>query len=185
MAIWARGSSIASVKERPGTRQEGRASTWQTIRNAVRNNKRAEALHSFGISLLPFFNPDKDAIKALESLSFNIVTPDKYVEGIGPYKIFWALAFYCDRLDFKFRDELGVGIKDMATQFEQSSGIITSADDAAIDAIQTSIRKWQPNIGKGTITIERAKKMAEDVVNMMYVEYARENDDNLQASTTL
>jgi hypothetical protein len=171
---------VNCIKERPGTRQEARVSTLQTIRNALANSKRSDALHSFAIALLPFFEPDKELVKRLESLSFSMTMADAYVKGIEPHKFFGALAFYCLKVGFKFRDELDLGLKELASKFEGSSGIVTMVSDSGLNAIQIAIHKWLPNVGKTTVTATRAKMMAEDVINMMFVEYARENDDGFK-----
>jgi hypothetical protein len=163
---------VNAIKETRGTRQEARVSNWQTIRNAVANDKRADALHSFVIALLPFIVSDE--AKSLESMTFSPMTQNAYVEGMKSHKVTWALAFYCVEVGFKFRDQLDEKLRELARKFESLNGTLSPATDAGVAAIQTAIEKWRPTSVTKTVTPERARRMARDVINILFVEYARE-----------
>jgi hypothetical protein len=174
---------VNAIKESRGTRQEARVPNWQTIRSAVANDKRADALYSFAIALLPFVVPDK-ATRALESMTFSPMAPNIYAEGMESYKVFWALAFYCVEMGFKFRERLDEKLRKLARKFESFDGVLTPATDTGVGAIQTAIERWRPTTGTQTVTSERARKMAQDVVNMLFVEYARESDPSFKAQSS-
>jgi hypothetical protein len=133
------------------------------------------AIVSFTIALLPFFDPDPADIRKYESINIGMVTDDtpKYLAVLEKEKAFRSLAWYCLVVKMDFRTPtLSDGLKEMAKKFatepSSSMGIETS-----MRGIFHAIESWRPFVKETQVSKETAEAMAQHVVNMLLVEYAR------------
>jgi hypothetical protein len=78
LAIWAEGSTILQVKEARGSKAL-RASVYGTIKRACPTTRICNALHSFAIALLPFFNPTSNEVTDFEQAAMSTANVDSYL----------------------------------------------------------------------------------------------------------
>ena len=173
--MWARGSSLIGVKEAKGTLQSSRTDIFDVIRGAVSSNQKAYAIYSLGVSLLPFFHATKDFL----NVSFNHVSEcEEYMASLKQFKVFGAIAYYVKALGFKFRSEnVRAALECLAEEFERAEDPLDLASDGRMQSIVHAIKNWTPVIKDRKLKKEVVEKWAEKVMDILTVEYAKEDAD--------
>lgn len=154
-----------------------RPSVLATIGSACPSPKAQTAIVSFTVALLPFFDPIEVEIKKYESVTFgpNAAETTSYVDTFAKDRVFRSLAWYCLTVGMSFRTStLSHGLTKMAETFamEQTSD---ARIESTLRGIHHSIASWRPFVQGKQIPKETAVNMAQSVVNMLLVEYARED----------
>jgi hypothetical protein len=141
------------------------------------------AIVSFTIALLPFFDPIEADIKKYETTHFgnNDKETSDYLEVFAKDRVFRSLAWYCLTVGMSFRNPtLLHGLTKMAKAFATEPagdpGVETS-----LRGIHHAITSWRPFVNGKQISKATVGNMAQAVVNMLLVEYAR-NDPAFDVS---
>lgn len=140
--------------------------------------KASIAIVSFSIALLPFFDPISNDVGQYDKTIFSSapIDTEHYLEVISKDRVFQALAWYTIAVGMAFRSEaLATGLQTMAKSFV-TDGYAASGTEISLRGIHTAIANWRPEVKGKRITKEKAEKMATNVVNMLVVEYAREDE---------
>lgn len=135
-------------------------------------------LLSFSIELLPFFDPISDDLGQYDKAVYSAAPTETqpYLKVISKDRVFQALAWYTIAVGMAFRSAaLETGLRQMAHMFktEQYS---TLGTEISLRGIHHAIANWRPEVKGKCIAKDKAERMATDVVNILVVEYARQDD---------
>ena len=183
VAIWADKSKVTTVKTKRGEPIAERATVGPTLSMAANTRKSEKALYSFVISVLPFFKPSRLESAALETID-SVKDFAKYLDLIGSFPVFSAIANFCLITKFKVNPRLGNQLSKLALQFKNRQDHITASESGPLADLQAAISKFRPKIKMDDHvdehqrpTDKRAKAFAVEVVNVALIHTVAEYND--------
>jgi len=145
------------------------------------------------IAILPFFNPDENALKAYRNLVVpialgnNVLQP--YFETLSEEPMFSILAYYLKEVNFSFRPNLRDGLHQMAQSVAEGTTVVGVGNEAALNKIKQAILGFRPvlSVGKAKkkkLKHEDAAAMATKLTRIMLVEYASLHFDEFRVRSS-
>jgi hypothetical protein len=178
VATWAHQSEITTIKTLASG--DRRPAILTNLNKACPSPKSCTALVSFTIALLPFFDPKNETdIKAYEASVFGHSQKEiqDYLRPYSTSKIFQALAWYTFAIGMSYRSKtLKDELSKMASKFSTNQTKDDSVE-SSLRAIHTAIENWRPVIDKRQLKKDETRKMADDVIGLLLVEYAKKNPE--------
>jgi hypothetical protein len=153
-------STVTSVKEPKGTRGINRVDICNEIRKGVNTKAQTDAIVSFAVNLLPFFQPDP----AIISTTFSLTQCGDYLRTIRSNKTFSALCYYLKAMDFEFKSELKEELERMGREFAVSKDPLHLNNDPGLNTIISSIRNWRPTRGAVKVNSNTLAEQLEPVI---------------------
>ena len=148
---------------------------YRTIKSACPTTHICNALHSFAIALLPFFNPTSNEVTDFEQAAMSTANVSSYLNHFRLSSVFWALAYYALSVGFRVQPEIEEGLKEIAQMFIDVKGYDDDTLEESLRPVYQANCKGKPskiNAPKKDLTTFR-KRLAGDIVNLIYVEFGR------------